>query len=54
MEKQLFLEDKAFLRRNLICYISGMEDRRKLKFGEFSLQICKMFLRETRAKKFPT
>ena len=29
-------------------YITGTEDRRKLKFGEVGIQICQNFLRENR------
>ena len=43
---QNFEEEKAFLRVNLIGYISGTEGRKKLKFGEASLQICPSFSRE--------
>ena len=46
--------EKAFLRGNLICYISGTESRRKLKFGEVGLQLCPKLLSKIRAKKFPT
>ena len=44
--------EKAFLRGNLICYISRTEGRRKLKFGEVGLQICENFLKKNRAKNF--
>ena len=35
--------EKAFLRVNLICYISGTEGRRKLKFSTVGLQIFHIF-----------
>ena len=47
-----FKEEKAFLKGNLICYISGTEGRKKLKFGEVGLQIGQNFLRKNRAKFF--
>ena len=49
---QNFLGGKALLRGNLICYSSGTEGRRKLKFGEVGLWICQNFLRKNLAKKF--
>ena len=36
----------------LICYISGTEVRRKLKFDKLNLQICENFLRGNWAKNF--
>ena len=39
---------KAFLRGNLICFTSGTEGRRKLKFGEVGLQIWLNLLRKNR------
>ena len=51
---QNFSAEKAFLRGNLICYASGTEGCRKLKFGEVGLHTCQNFLRKTRAKTFPT
>ena len=47
-----FLKEKDFLRGNLNFRILVTEDRRKLKFGEVSLQICQTVLRENRAKIF--
>ena len=41
---------KPFLRGNLICYTSGMEGRRKLKFGKVGL-ICQNFSRKKSSKK---
>ena len=49
-----FLREKAFLRGNLNCHILGTKGRRKLKFGEVSLQICQNILRENLAKIFST
>ena len=40
---QNFEREKAFLKENLICCISGTEGRRKLKFGEVGVQICQNF-----------
>ena len=34
---------KSLSKGSLICFISGMEGRRKLKFGEVSLQTCQNF-----------
>ena len=45
--------EKAFLRENIICYISGMEGLRKLKFNEVGLQMSK-FLKKKSSKKFLT
>ena len=36
---KIFEWKKAFLMGNLICYTSGTESRRKLKFGEVGLHI---------------
>ena len=33
----ILCEEEAFVKRILMCYISGTECRRKLKFGEVSL-----------------
>ena len=52
--RQNFYGEKAFLRGNLICYISGTDGCRKLKFGEIGFQICQKFLRKNRAQKIPT
>ena len=38
-------------KENLICYISGAECRRKLKFGEVGLQICRKFWRKRFKRK---
>ena len=38
--------EKVFLRGNLNCHILGTERRKKLKFGEVSLQICQNFERK--------
>ena len=46
-----FLREKS-LRWNLKCRILGIEGRTKPKFGDVSLQICQIFLRENRAKMF--
>ena len=43
---------KSFYGGNVICYNSGTEGRRKLKFDEVSLQINQKFLRENQAKNF--
>ena len=42
---------KSFPRGNLICYISGTEGCRKLKFGKVGLHICQNFLRKKSTKK---
>ena len=44
----------AFLNENLNCCIFETESCRKLKFGEFGIQICQQFLKENRAKSVLT
>ena len=44
--------EKAFLRENLICYISETKGRKNFKYGEVSLQMGQFFLRENGAKNF--
>ena len=48
---KIYKGNKAFQRRNLICYFSAMEGHRKLKFGEVSVQARQKFLRGKRPKK---
>ena len=43
-----------FLREKLSCHILGTEGRRKVNFGEVSIQVCQNLLKENRAKKFST
>ena len=47
-----FQREKAFLKGNLICYISGIEGCKNLKLNKVSLQICQNLLGENQAKKF--
>ena len=45
------LENLArFLKGNLLCYISGTEGRRKLKFGEVGLRSVKFFWQKIEEK----
>ena len=43
--------EKTFLMGNLNCQVLGTKGRKKLKFGEVSLQVCDIFWRGEKTKK---